>query len=76
MQMTRVNTVPDASIGASLRRMWLTIVIAVVLSAIEIDPSWRPKQPTPIVMISGGPRPPRRRVRPYRAHYRFLVADR
>lgn len=55
-----------------MRRMWLTFVLAVVLSAVEIERTRRISEPVPIVMTID--RPPMRpfRARPYRAHYRHI----
>ena len=49
----------------------MSIVLAIVLSAIEIDRGARVIEPPPIVHLLESPPMPRRRVRPYRAHYRY-----
>lgn len=70
--MTAGTTFPDLFLSplGMARRIWLTFVLAVVLSAVEVERTYRISEPTPIVMTID--RPPVRpmRARPYRAHYR------
>ncbi len=55
---------------ASVLRMWLTFVLAVVLSAIEVERTISYTEPDPVVMVL--PYPPIRtlRLRPFKPHYR------
>ncbi len=72
MMMTGVLLVPLTA----ARRAWLVFVLAVVLSAADVERRRRITEPTPIVMTMD--RPPVRpmRARPYRAHYRHIGAPR
>lgn len=71
MQIQRMVEDSAAERGAtrSLRRLWLTLLVAIVLSAVEIDRMPRTYRPTPVVLLSDRRRATRRR-RPYRAWYR------
>lgn len=46
-------------------------MLAIVLSAIELDRRSGPMEPPPVVHLLENPPVPRRRGRPYRAHYRY-----
>jgi hypothetical protein len=59
---------------AFLKRLWLTLVLAVVLSALEVERRERFTEPVPIVMTISYYPPPLLRMRPYRSHYRELLA--
>lgn len=60
----------------SLKQILLTLVLAVVLSALEVDRRERFSEPTPIVLTLSGYAPPLLRARPFRSHYRESLARR
>jgi hypothetical protein len=49
----------------------MSIMLAIVLSALELDRRSGPSDPPPIVHLLEKPPMPRKRGRPYRAHYRY-----
>lgn len=57
-----------ATVG--LRRVTLMLMLAIVLSALEVERSGPPRRPSPVVVVLEDPPGPRRRSRPYRAHHR------
>ncbi len=58
--------------AAVLRRVWLTLVLSVVLSAVELERPLRVIEPPAVVLIAGEPPRHDRRTRPYRAHHRRM----
>jgi hypothetical protein len=59
-----------------VKRIWLTLVLAVVLSALEVERRERFVEPAPIVLRVSGYAPPVLRARPFRPHYRTALARR
>ena len=57
-------------IHASMRRSLLTLMLAIVLSALEVDRGGPVTRPSPIVIVPTDPPGPHLRSRPYRAHHR------
>jgi hypothetical protein len=55
---------------ALFRRYMVTLALAAVLEAVEVEraPGWT--EPAPIIMLTGSKPQRRPRLRPYRAHYR------
>ena len=67
----RAGMAPREEDGSFLKRMVLTIVLAVVLASVELEGGRGYSEPDAIVMLSSADHPVRfPRVRPYRAHYR------
>lgn len=54
-----------------VRRVWLTFVLAVVLSAIEVERTVRYVEPNPVVMVLSSVPTGSLRIRPFRPRYRF-----
>jgi len=59
------------SIPGAIRRVWLTFVLAVVLSAIEVERTVRYVEPSPVVMMLHSTPGDLLRIRPFRPRYRF-----
>ena len=60
----------DSAVVPAIRRAWISLVLALVLSALELDRRSLPAEPAAIVHLLESPPEARRRGRPYRAHYR------
>lgn len=57
-----------------LRRVTLMLMLALVLSALEVERRGLPQRPAPVVVVMTDPPGPRLRARPYRAHHRRSVS--
>jgi hypothetical protein len=64
-----VNSMSRRSHGVACP-LALTLLLAAVLSSLEIERRGPVRQPAPIVVMLTDPPGPRRRSRPYRAHHR------
>jgi hypothetical protein len=53
-----------------VRRALLMMMLAVVLSALEVERGGPIRRPSPVVVVMENPPGPRLRGRPYRAHHR------
>ncbi len=59
-----------------VKRFWLTLILAVVLSAIEVERVPRYSRPDPIVHLTSYTPPVPPRLRRYRPHYRNAMSRR
>jgi hypothetical protein len=57
-------------IVAGVRRATLMLMLAVVLSALDVERSGPPRRPSPVVVVLTDPPGAQRRSKPYRAHHR------
>ena len=65
----RRDDAPD--LPTRLKRIWFSLLLAVVLSAVEMQRRERFVEPTPIVMMIEAEPWRHQRRRPYRARYRY-----
>jgi hypothetical protein len=64
---------PYSILRVGLRRMTLMLMLAVVLSALEVERRGPLRRPSPVVVVLTDPPGPRPRARAYRAHARRSV---